>query len=721
MLSNPDPRLRELERAARAGGPGEEARYLVELRRSGQASHQQLMRLRQLEGEVVDPWEFHSERAFEIGHTFLKACESWGWEGTKARGTPGRVEGKRLCFEPGSRKFRGIYMPVTLEYEPAGGPRSDAILLAFSAREAHEGEWRPGTRPQEAFGMLVPPDLRACQGAPLERFYVVPSSYPMYRNPEESQTGITSGVGPEAEIGMHLQAVEWFVAHGAIRYALPEDPGITRLRETRQPYKGLRTPEQIEDYLRWWDAYRQRVLVQVVNKQGARRFPGGWTTDCYGWDFRSDHNSRILFPFMWARARLMKRVGKKWKNNPLRVPLPKGLRPATTLVLPNPTGCTLISLDEDSNFEDIEAVTDRDPYQILDDAQWLFGLSGIHPDSNEIQHHACIDSEGKVLGVSAVGYFGAADEADPLQRPRYSFSVAVAEDARRRGIANALVAALVQEFPKDEVLLEGKVVNPHMAALLDRHGFVYEQEYDEGPWSDTHLRLGRRMYRPNPDPRIRGLERAAWEGDRLAAAQWVRQRQRAGERVAPAELIELGLATGMEKLPYDKRGNHVIRTGHKAFDRQTRAIMPGQLVGPTQHSNVIRAHSYDQPAYEKESWGPGYFQNFDLNHFPGLDPFIASFVVNNAKDQNVILYQFFVRRPRGAGIRDLGYVVTRENGQLLGRFARGHPKARSVIEAVTPVVSWQLLPEFADLIPTGVRGSTPRHRELWNTLLWNPS
>jgi hypothetical protein len=204
-----------------------------------------------------------------------------------------------------------------------------------------------------------------------------------------------------------------------------------------------------------------------------------------------------------------------------------------------------------------------------------------------------------------------------------------------------------------------------------------------------------RLWRRNPDEGRRGFERAAAGGDLAAAARWVRERQRAGEAVTPRELIGLGLAVGLERLPYDKRGNHVIRTLHKTFDRQTRVIAPGSVVGPTQYSNTVRPFNLTLgPGGDAE---PGRLQEWDLHIFPMLDPFVRQFVVNHTEAEGAIVYLFSVGEPR----RFLGYVVTREDGQLMGRFSRGDAKSRSVIEAVTPVVSWQLRPEFQDLKPFG--------------------
>lgn len=158
--------------------------------------------------------------------------------------------------------------------------------------------------------------------------------------------------------------------------------------------------------------------------------------------------------------------------------------------------CHMIPLqDEDDSVEWIEGICDRDPYQVLDDAEWLFKLSGIHASRDEAPHEACVSSKGEVQGVSAVGLYDASPmDADPLGRPQYSFSIAVKEDARRQGIARALVKSIMSFLPRADVLLMGKVVNPNMAKLLLSLGFEFA--YGDPEWSDDDLQVGVLMYRP---------------------------------------------------------------------------------------------------------------------------------------------------------------------------------------------------------------------------------
>jgi GNAT superfamily N-acetyltransferase len=178
-------------------------------------------------------------------------------------------------------------------------------------------------------------------------------------------------------------------------------------------------------------------------------------------------------------------------------------------------GCTIVGITEDSDFDLIEEAG-GDPYVVMDQAEALFSASGIRISSVENLHEACLSPEGRVLGVSVVGLETSEPyEWDDEQRPRYVFSIVVADEARRRGIARGLIQSLMDGLG-GEVLLEGQVVNPHMAVLLGKLGFRYhdawrwEDREDGGEeWTDFDLRQGRRMFLPNPPPgfRIKILDR----------------------------------------------------------------------------------------------------------------------------------------------------------------------------------------------------------------------
>ena len=203
-------------------------------------------------------------------------------------------------------------------------------------------------------------------------------------------------------------------------------------------------------------------------------------------------------------------------------------RPVTAKDFPvrnNPPGCRIVSL------------TTEEP-ELRQDARSLFAKIDIRYDDSEDLYEACVSPDGSVLGASTLGLYDQdPDDADDLRRPRWRFSVVVDEKARRQGIAKALVESIARAHPREKVLLEGKVVNPHMATLLKGLGFYYyEQPEDEIEWGEHERSWGHRMYRPNPDDRLRQLERAfaasGAPGDKLALAV---ARWRAGLAVAPDE------------------------------------------------------------------------------------------------------------------------------------------------------------------------------------------
>src|SRR5579883_1869674 len=146
----------------------------------------------------------------------------------------------------------------------------------------------------------------------------------------------------------------------------------------------------------------------------------------------------------------------------------------------------------------IVSLTDGEGVDHRVEARELFEDVGIRPESSEHLFQACVNEDGEVVAASTVGlYDETPDDGDPLRRPRWRFSVVVDEGWRRKGIARALVRGILDAYPRERFLLEGKVVSPHMAALLDDLGFLYDDEHEE-EWSDFDRSWGRRMYLPNP-------------------------------------------------------------------------------------------------------------------------------------------------------------------------------------------------------------------------------
>lgn len=157
--------------------------------------------------------------------------------------------------------------------------------------------------------------------------------------------------------------------------------------------------------------------------------------------------------------------------------------------------CKIVSLDENRDDHG-----EHDFYDLLDQAEELFDTCGVVYDESEALFEACVNDEGRVIGASTLGvYDETPDDMDDKRRPRWSFSVVVDDAHRRKGVARALVRSIMNAKPREEVLLEGKVVNPYMADLLKSMGFIFyfpEEENEE--WTDHARSWGRRMCLPNP-------------------------------------------------------------------------------------------------------------------------------------------------------------------------------------------------------------------------------
>lgn len=295
-----DPRLRELERQAAAGDMQAQLAYA---------------RARVRAGLPIEPWQLEP-----LSYLFLQAANQLHDD------PPGRVEGyRKVALNQHDVPY--LIVGVQLHSHPTGD--TDVLQLAepelsfvtrvgalpqwtepsSAAHHKWAWDWQPGTSPgsgQSLAGLSDYFRITAHDDVPPERFYVSPSSYPMYRNAEE--WGRLVGAMGQAEEEVHLAAVEYFVSQGAVRYVIPK--------------RDMPDRRASENWERWFAVYRQRVLVGVKNLRGARSFAEGWGVDApFGGLYEpisQDHNSKILFPQWWAKARLMTPVGtgtrRRWKN-----------------------------------------------------------------------------------------------------------------------------------------------------------------------------------------------------------------------------------------------------------------------------------------------------------------------------------------------------------------------------------------------------------------------
>jgi len=134
--------------------------------------------------------------------------------------------------------------------------------------------------------------------------------------------------------------------------------------------------------------------------------------------------------------------------------------------------CTLVAIGENGDEEALDALG-IDFWAAADYADALFRQMGIQTSSTEelVLGAVC---QGDVVGAATLGVDQ--DEMGPI----YTFSVVVAPEWRRRGLARALVTQTL-ELAAEDAETRGAplqfrvwVVNPHMAALLEDLGFDLE-------------------------------------------------------------------------------------------------------------------------------------------------------------------------------------------------------------------------------------------------------
>lgn len=108
----------------------------------------------------------------------------------------------------------------------------------------------------------------------------------------------------------------------------------------------------------------------------------------------------------------------------------------------------------------------------------IFHAAKIRVSSYEEPFEAWVEN-GVALGGSVVG-------VRDRDTQEIGFSVAVVPEARRRGIAKALVQSIIRQHRGHELV--AWVVNPDMARLLDGMGFDFESSRGWSPDS-PHMRF----------------------------------------------------------------------------------------------------------------------------------------------------------------------------------------------------------------------------------------
>lgn len=98
----------------------------------------------------------------------------------------------------------------------------------------------------------------------------------------------------------------------------------------------------------------------------------------------------------------------------------------------------------------------------------------------------------------------------------------------------------------------------------------------------------------------------------------------------------------MKKATYNRKGNQVVNTGYKKFDKATICIMDGNVIAPTQYSTFVR------PWKETECNGfineEGHLTKYDIQHFRNVSKEIMGILLDKENTESHILYEFFVEK-----------------------------------------------------------------------------
>lgn len=122
----------------------------------------------------------------------------------------------------------------------------------------------------------------------------------------------------------------------------------------------------------------------------------------------------------------------------------------------------------------------------------------------------------------------------------------------------------------------------------------------------------------------------------------------------------------MKKAIYNKRGNQVVDTGWKEFDRQTNCIATGNVYANTQVSSFIRPWS--ETACNGHSFLEGHLMKYDMKQFDGyrIPTDIREILTDHNRQDSVILYMFFVINKEGH-VEPFSWIVTDRNYKLIAR------------------------------------------------------
>lgn len=113
-------------------------------------------------------------------------------------------------------------------------------------------------------------------------------------------------------------------------------------------------------------------------------------------------------------------------------------------------------------------------------------------------------------------------------------------------------------------------------------------------------------------------------------------------------------------MEYNKKGDMIVETGFKEFDKQTNLITTGNVISNTQNSLYIRAKKEIECNGEK--FKEGYLMEWDLSCFGNIPYYIKNFIVEIGG--NCYLYHFFTHR-KNKKIGLCWIVLNKENNKIL--------------------------------------------------------
>jgi ribosomal protein S18 acetylase RimI-like enzyme len=150
--------------------------------------------------------------------------------------------------------------------------------------------------------------------------------------------------------------------------------------------------------------------------------------------------------------------------------------------------CVIVAIGEDADEDAVEDLG-LDFWGAVDDAERVFRDAAIHTSSIESMRFAAVCG-GEVVGAATLG------SMEDDEGRAFTFSVAVADGWRRRGLARQLVAAVMEAAEDEDEAYGGHgwfrvwVVNPYMAYLLESLGF----ETEGSEWTEYSPHMTRQLH-----------------------------------------------------------------------------------------------------------------------------------------------------------------------------------------------------------------------------------